>query len=275
MKHSYQQYKFKLLKHASGPDKNPVHYDPTIYGMRLQTLLKEHNAQQEQIPGAVQADDDDVLNVLIFTNAEHAIWRGEGIHSFIDPDTEAVINRAIEKLDNKTLARYRPKNLIGVLYRANKDPILYNYSSDDGKSAGINMESLGIFRMDDLGQIEWGSRGNRDTSPDESLNELRDAMRFTSGCFMMQECFPDVFVDGLPDFVKHPSWFKKLNARAISVDRVEREVCPHIRRGHFRLLSDDRYVHKKGQVVFVKSSMVKGKAKHTELEELNAKSKKK
>ena len=88
---------------------------------------------------------------------------------------------------------------------------------------------------------------------------------------MMQECFPDVFKEGVPSYVKHPNWFKKLNARSISVDRVSSEVCPHIRSGHFRLLSSDRYVHKKGQVVFVKASMVKGKAKHTKLEALNGK----
>lgn len=37
-------------------------------------------------------------------------------------------------------------------------------------------------------------------------------------------------------------------------------VSPHYRRGHFRLLQDDRYKNKKGQSIFIRGSFVKGQA---------------
>lgn len=267
MKRNFKQYAFKLLKDASGPDKNPEHYDPTLFGLRLNGLRKECEEMKKEMPPEMtrEIDDGDVVNVLTTANAEHALWRGKGVHTFIDPDTEAVIHRAISKLDNEALARYRPKTDIGILYLADKNPIMYNFSADDGKSACINDESMGIFRMDDLTIM------TEENSADGNLKQLKENLRFVSGCFMMQECFPDVFKEGVPSYVRHPNWFKNLSARSISVDRVERGVCPHIRSGHFRLLSSDKYVHKKGQIVFVKSAMVKGRANHTKLGALNAK----
>ena len=267
MKHYFPQYLFKLLKDASGPKKDPRHYDPTIFAMRLNAMAKE--AEKQQIPGQRAVEDGDVLNVITTANAEHALWRGKGVHLFIDPDTESVIVNAMSKMDNATLARYRPSVDIGILYREGKEPVMYNFASENHSAASVNVESMGVFRVDDLAIMGEGDA----LTDDDNLRHLRDTLRFVCGCFMMAECFPNVFKDGLPDYVKHPNWFKKLNVRSISVARVKREVCPHIRSGHFRLLSSDRYVHKKGQVVFVKPSMIKGKAKHTELEKSDAKKK--
>lgn len=50
-------------------------------------------------------------------------------------------------------------------------------------------------------------------------------------------------------------------SKEISDYLKDTELTPHLRRGHFRLLSSERFVNKKGQVVFVKSSFVKGHAK--------------
>jgi hypothetical protein len=57
------------------------------------------------------------------------------------------------------------------------------------------------------------------------------------------------------------------NTKTITVSKEisdylkDTELTPHLRRGHFRLLNSDYYKHKKGQVIFVRSSFVKGKAK--------------
>jgi hypothetical protein len=272
MKHHYPQYKFRLLKDASGPSKNPEHYDPTLFGLRLNALRKEFDTRQMEDPVfALQEchrapEDYDIISVLTTANAEHALWRGEGIHTFVDPDTENVIVRAISKLDSETLARYRPKMGIGVIYRAHKNPVMYNFA-DEGSSACINDEVMGIFRMDELREL---AIPDNEEDIEDALLCLRETMRFVSGCFMMAECFPGVFVDGLPDFCKHPAWFRKLPARGMQITKISRSVCPHIRTGHFRLLSSERYVNKKGQVIFVKPAMVGGKAEHTELEGINA-----
>ena len=50
-------------------------------------------------------------------------------------------------------------------------------------------------------------------------------------------------------------------------------VTPHFRRGYFKRLTSDFYTKKKGQIVFVKETMVNGKAKTVytadNLEEIN------
>ena len=38
-------------------------------------------------------------------------------------------------------------------------------------------------------------------------------------------------------------------------------ITPHLRRGHFRRLESDFYKKKKGKIIFVRSTFVKGKAK--------------
>lgn len=39
----------------------------------------------------------------------------------------------------------------------------------------------------------------------------------------------------------------------------ERSIAPHLRNGFFKLLSSERFTHKRGQVIYVKSTFVKGK----------------
>ncbi len=54
---------------------------------------------------------------------------------------------------------------------------------------------------------------------------------------------------------------------------------PHFRKGFFRMLRSDYYTHKKGQMIYVTETMVKGKAKtistSERAEELNMRSRKK
>ena len=257
MKKFFQQYSYTLLKNAS-PNGDPAQYEE-------KKLIEHLNRIAEKHPGRIQ--EEDARNVVCTTNTEYWICHKKlGNHIFIDKETEKVIINAIRKLDNKTLARYTLENDIGIIYRAKKDPILFNTAntSKGNKSAMTNTGDLGILRVDAFGKTDWSNRTIK-----SGLSELQDTMRFVYGCFMMRECFPQVFKEGLPDYVKHPAWFKHQKNSSISINRVSHEVCPHIRVGHFRLLSSERYVNKRGQVIFVKPSMVKGHATHTELKELN------
>jgi hypothetical protein len=80
------------------------------------------------------------------------------------------------------------------------------------------------------------------------------------------DAFPDKILDSPPD-----ECIDKLNcnnSKTITMsDEIKeylhenRDVSPHLRRGHFRYLASDFYKNKKGQTIFVKSSFVKGQAK--------------
>lgn len=78
------------------------------------------------------------------------------------------------------------------------------------------------------------------------------------------EAFPDCVIDGTPDEVKSFKRFygatkrMKLKTHESLIDRSG--VTPHFRSGYFKTLSSKFYKHKRGQVVFVHSTFVKGKA---------------
>ena len=76
--------------------------------------------------------------------------------------------------------------------------------------------------------------------------------------------FPDCVVDGVPNGVKKDAKAKVLSTstKIVSHTTVEHGfVRPHFRSGYFRHFNSDWYKNCKGQVRFIASTMVKGKAK--------------
>jgi len=81
-------------------------------------------------------------------------------------------------------------------------------------------------------------------------------------------CFPECVDDGVPKNLLERS--EDLSARNFSLQLSEKvkehdsskvSKRPHFRKGHFRHLRSEKFVNKKGQVVFVSETMVKGRAK--------------
>ena len=78
------------------------------------------------------------------------------------------------------------------------------------------------------------------------------------------QAFPECVVDGVPQGVKRNSNSKTIavSDKIVSHTTVEHGfVRPHFRSGYFRHLNSDYFVNCKGQVRFIASTMVKGKAK--------------
>ena len=76
--------------------------------------------------------------------------------------------------------------------------------------------------------------------------------------------FPECVIDGVPSGIKQNKTSKtiSLSDKVISHTTCERGfVRPHFRSGYFRHLNSDYFVNCKGQVRFIASTMVKGKAK--------------
>lgn len=76
--------------------------------------------------------------------------------------------------------------------------------------------------------------------------------------------FPECVIDGVPNGVKKDSKAKVISTseKIVSHTSVEHGfVRPHFRSGYFRHLNSDYFVNCKGQVRFIASTMVKGKAK--------------
>ena len=85
------------------------------------------------------------------------------------------------------------------------------------------------------------------------------------GLGMYLSCFPEQLAEGLPEGLRVMNSHAAIRRSAtvgVSEKIVSRDgPCPHYRNGHFVLLSSDRYVNKKGQVVFRHGCFVKGQAK--------------
>lgn len=77
------------------------------------------------------------------------------------------------------------------------------------------------------------------------------------------KAFPDKLKNGVPkDFRKTPNLydgnkFFKLDTEESLIER-RNGVLPHFRTGHFRTLKSDRFKNKKGQVIWINSTVVKG-----------------
>lgn len=84
------------------------------------------------------------------------------------------------------------------------------------------------------------------------------------GLSLYMDAFPDVVVEAGTESIhqiNHYDGARRVICRNEIVDEEHlHSVSPHWRRGHFRLLSSERFVHKKGQTVYVRGTFVKGMA---------------
>ena len=85
-------------------------------------------------------------------------------------------------------------------------------------------------------------------------------------CMYLEAYGKESVRDGVPQ--GQPLRYEEKSGRIISVARgIEehlREVSPHMRRGYFKRLKSDYFTHKKGQMIYVKATFVRGKAKTVE-----------
>lgn len=84
------------------------------------------------------------------------------------------------------------------------------------------------------------------------------------GLSLYMDAFPDAVVDAGSESVHQINRYtgaRHIVNRNEIVDEEHRHgVSPHWRRGHFRLLTAERFVHKQGLTVYVRGAFIKGKA---------------
>lgn len=87
--------------------------------------------------------------------------------------------------------------------------------------------------------------------------------RMITGLGLYMGAFPEQVKEGIPDDAKHTERIAGPSRTVgVSPQIIVREgVTPHYRVGHFRLLSAERYVNKRGQVVFIHGCFVRGQAR--------------
>lgn len=99
----------------------------------------------------------------------------------------------------------------------------------------------------------------------KDLGDATSIVNFLFGFILYLKAFPECVKPATREDVKSKepmagSQKILIGKNKIVENELKLSVSPHWRRGHFRVLSSDRFVKKKGKTVFVKGSFVKGKA---------------
>jgi hypothetical protein len=81
-------------------------------------------------------------------------------------------------------------------------------------------------------------------------------------------CFPNCVIEGVPKNLFEKNITKTDKTITLHIADKIKDVesspiskIPHFRKGHFRVLQSDYYTNKKGEIIFIAETMVKGKAK--------------
>ncbi|MDQ8141493.1 hypothetical protein [Chryseobacterium sp. CFS15] len=97
---------------------------------------------------------------------------------------------------------------------------------------------------------------------------LSKMFRLAVNTIAYMKCFPECITDGVPK-ISYPrgedrsdkNVIFKISENICDLNEAQISKTPHFRKGYFRLLKSDYYTHKKGQLIYVTETMVKGKAK--------------
>ena len=120
---------------------------------------------------------------------------------------------------------------------------------------------------------------------DQSSVTYCNMYRLAVNTIAYMNCFPDCVSEGVPpiSYSKNEDRSNKniifqMTDQIMDSENSPRSKIPHFRKGHFRVLTSDFYTNKKGQIIYVAETMVKGKAKtistSNDLEDFNKKASK-
>lgn len=159
------------------------------------------------------------------------------------------------------------KVIYQLLHEGTPDESFYVYTEDGDEFAGFSEKSFldgkrqvpsGYYISNLNDEATWGKPGYR---------YARLALNF----LLYERCFPGSIVPGVPEGIANQNHYKKYGLKHImsphpSVLRKDSygSKSPHFRSGYFKTLSSEYYTHKRGQVIFVDATFVKGKAETVE-----------
>jgi hypothetical protein len=171
--------------------------------------------------------------------------------------------------NNEVFHSYSNTKSKNIAYRF---ALLLPYEAD-GYAFSLSIEENGAVEL----YFSQGKNGGR--MADKYYTELikkTDQISFTIlkmfrlaiNTIAYMNCFPECVAEGVPNNLFEKSVGKsdrnvtfQLSEKIKDIGNSSTSKIPHFRKGHFRLLQSDYFAKKKGQLVFVGETMVKGKAK--------------
>jgi hypothetical protein len=200
---------------------------------------------------------------LAFLSAEHRTLKGRATHYFVESSELADFCVQATPILNMDILSSIVKDDSGravreAVFHTPDEAILFRYFGVEKNfkpyitvSDGVKTGSFYLDRY-----LYERAKGER----------VKYMLRLVSGICLYLKCFPDSATDGVPSKATNrlKRHFRRENTVTVQAanEVVDRSTpTPHFRSGHFRLLSSEKFTRKKGQVVFVKGTYVRGKAK--------------
>lgn len=168
-----------------------------------------------------------------------------------------------------------------VVYFATKtrtNCVIYNYGLSLPYETDGYAFSLGLFDDNSIelyfahghqnGRLSDKFYNDLNKQKDDRSVALARYFRLAINTIAYMKCFPECVFDGVPKIVKDSKEVKatrsinvSLSEAIIESNKSGKSKQPHFRRGYFKTLESDFYTQKRGQVIFVSETMVKGRAK--------------
>ncbi len=140
--------------------------------------------------------------------------------------------------------------------------------------------TIAIFFVDNdgTGQIHESEYNFVKSRKDEDSISVERNFRFAVNLLAYMECFPECVHDGVPISKNETLYQSKgknirlgISEKVLEEDGQKGVKRPHMRKGYFKCLSSDFYKNKKGQIIFVRETMVKGKSKTVDMSDNESK----
>jgi len=210
-------------------------------------------------------------------------YKGEFLHIFfLDKQLRDFLeNTPLSDLEGIKKFLYengQSKDVIHLYSNEQSKNVVYRFAlhlpyDTDGYAFSLSIENDGSVEL----YFSLGENGGRMSDKfyadvikkDDEVSLIQAKMfRLAVNTIAYMNCFPECVADGVPKNLFERGEDKsarnftfQLSEKIRDIDNSQLSKIPHFRKGHFRLLQSDYFVNKKGQIIFVAETMVKGKAK--------------
>lgn len=222
---------------------------------------------------------------LIISGLE--LWRedsrGEILHIFfLDRHLRAFLESTslsdLEGVKKHLYEKGKIKNVMHLYSNTQSSNVVYRFAlhlpyEADGYAFSLSIEEDGsielYFSLGENGGLMSDKFYANVNKKDDKISIIQSKMfRLAINTIAYMNCFPDCVTDGVPKDLFERN--EDMSARNFTLQLTEKiteneglklSKIPHFRKGYFKILRSDYFTHKKGQLVFVTETMVKGKAK--------------
>ena len=273
-------------------------YTPEFTDEQIFMILK-----QNLLTAPLHPDESPVTRELMVSGLE--LWRedmrGELLHIyFLDKELRDFLGKTpLTDLEGIRQYFYENGKRNEIAYIGTKSKVncvVYNYGlhipyENEGYAFSLilyedNTIELYFSRGDNNGRISDKFYKELNSKKDNESIEICKFFRIAINTIAYMKCFPECVAEGVPKITKpsgedrsEKNIIFQMSNKIIDSDISQTSKIPHFRKGYFRLLQSDYFTHKKGEMIFIKETMVKGKAKTVstseKIEEFESKTKSK